>query len=121
MTTTAVAIGNKSKIKKSSSTECCPSILAAPLTEVEASSLSVRFNALGDPSRLRLLSLLAAEPNGVCACDLVVPLEKSQPTVSHHLKVLAEAGLVTSERKGRWIWYSVVRSALDDLRTALMP
>ena len=76
--------------------------------------------ALADPVRLRLVSLLATAAGGaVCACDLVAPVGKSQPTVSHHLRVLSEAGLVTSERRGRNIWYGVVPAALEALRAAL--
>ena len=78
------------------------------------------FAALADPARLRLLSLLAAADAGeVCACDFVEPLGKSQPTVSHHLKVLAEAGLIRGDKRGRWVWYSIVSEELDALRGAL--
>ena len=76
--------------------------------------LARRFAALGDPVRLRLLSLLATSADGaLCACDLVEPVGKSQPTVSHHLKVLREAGLVTSEKRGVNIWYAAVPAALE--------
>jgi ArsR family transcriptional regulator len=99
---------------------CCASIVAAPLDEDEAVELAHRFAALGDPVRLRLLSLLAAAPTGeVCACDFVEPLGRSQPTVSHHLKVLSEAGLVVGDKRGRWVWYSLVPERLDALRAAL--
>jgi len=99
---------------------CCPSVLAAPLDEAEATALARGFAALADPARLRLLSILAATDAGeVCACDFVEPLGKSQPTVSHHLKVLTEAGLVAGEKRGRWVWYSLVPERLDALRTAL--
>jgi ArsR family transcriptional regulator len=101
---------------------CCPSVLAAPLTETEAGHLARAFAALGDPVRLRLLSLLASAPAGeVCACELVVPIGRSQPTVSHHLKVLTEAGLIVGERRGRWVWYAVVPERLALLRGALAP
>lgn len=99
---------------------CCGSLREAPLSEADAVRLAHAFAALADPARLRLLSLLAAAEDGeVCACDLVAPLGRSQPTVSHHLKVLSEAGLVRSERRGRWIWYSVVPERLDALRRLL--
>ncbi len=76
--------------------------------------------ALADPVRLRLVSLLSTADGGaVCACDLVEPVGKSQPTVSHHLKVLTEAGLVTSEKRGRNVWYAVVPAAVEALRAAL--
>ncbi len=94
------------------------SVLAAPLTAGEASVLASGFAALADPSRLRLLSLIADRPE-VCACALVEPLGKSQPTVSHHLKVLTEAGLIVGDKRGRWIWYRVVPGRLDLLRRAI--
>ena len=100
--------------------DCCPSVLDAPLSEKEASKLAKGFAALSDPARLRLLSLIAAEDGGeVCACELVEPLRRSQPTVSHHLKVLREAGLVEGEKRGTWVWYRVVPDALADLRASL--
>ena len=90
------------------------------LSEPDARTLARQFAALADPVRLRLVSLLAtAEGGAVCACDLVTPVGKSQPTVSHHLKVLVDAGLATSERRGRNIWYGVVPAALEALRGAL--
>ena len=99
---------------------CCASVLAAPLSAEDASVLAAAFGALADPARLRLLSLVAAQPGGeVCACDLVEPLGKSQPTVSHHLKVLYEAGLVDREKRGTWVWYRVVPARLAALRAAL--
>ena len=99
---------------------CCPSVLAAPLDAEEATALSKAFAALADPARLRLLSLVAAATE-VCACELVEPLGKSQPTVSHHLKVLFEAGLLTREKRGTWVWYAVVPARLGALRDALGP
>ena len=99
---------------------CCGSILESPLTDTDARAHATAFAALGDPARLRLLSLIATAPAGeVCVCDLVGPIGKSQPTVSHHLKVLADAGLVTSERRGRWSWYRAVPDQLDRLRAVL--
>src|SRR2546425_13273542 len=101
---------------------CCPSILSAPLDESDAADLARGFAALADPARLRLFSLIAAQPGGeVCACALVEPLGRSQPTVSHHLRVLYEAGLVDRERRGNWIWYWVVRGRLEALRSTLAP
>jgi len=101
---------------------CCAPLAAEVLGADDARMLSRQFAALADPVRLQLVSLLATAADGaVCACDLVEPVGKSQPTVSHHLKVLAEAGLVTSERRGRNIWYAVVPVALGALRTALAP
>ncbi len=101
---------------------CCAPLTTAVLGDDDAVTLSRQFAALADPVRLRLVSLLAtAEGGAVCACDLVEPVGRSQPTVSHHLKVLVEAGLATSERRGRNVWYAVVPSALAALRTALAP
>jgi ArsR family transcriptional regulator len=100
--------------------DCCPSVLRAPLDAEEAASLASGFTALADPVRLRVLSLLAAAPEGeVCVCDFVEPLGKSQPTISHHLKVLGDAGLVHGDRRGKWVWYSLDHQRLADLRTAL--
>lgn len=99
---------------------CCGSLLNAPLSEADAVQLAHGFAALADPVRLRLLSLLAAADGGeICACDLVAPLGKSQPTVSHHLRVLSDAGLVHGERRGRWIWYSIDTEGLTLLKEAL--
>jgi ArsR family transcriptional regulator, arsenate/arsenite/antimonite-responsive transcriptional repressor len=101
--------------------DCC-SVLAEPISENTAAELAVGFHALADPARLRLLSLIAAQPEGeVCACDLVEPVGRSQPTVSHHLKVLYEAGLVDRQKRGSWVWYRVVPDRLDALRGALAP
>ncbi len=101
---------------------CCAPLAAEVLSAADAETLSRQFAALADPVRLRLVSLLAnAEGGAVCACDLVEPVGKSQPTVSHHLKVLTQAGLVTSEKRGRNVWYAAVPAALEAIRTALSP
>lgn len=85
-----------------------------PLTDASAEPMAMVFAALADPVRLRLFDLVRrAGTTGVCSCDLVEPLERSQPTISHHLKVLREAGLVESRREGTWLWYSVVADALE--------
>lgn len=85
-----------------------------PLTDASAEQMATVFAALADPVRLRLFDLVRrAGTTGVCSCDLVEPLERSQPTISHHLKVLREAGLVASRREGTWLWYSVVTDALE--------
>jgi ArsR family transcriptional regulator len=99
---------------------CCPSVLAAPLDVEDATELAGGFNALGDPVRLRLLSMLAAAPEGeICVCEFVQPIGKSQGTISHHLKILGNAGLVHGDRRGKWVWYSLDRSRLAELRSAL--
>jgi ArsR family transcriptional regulator len=97
---------------------CCPSVLTAPLTEHEAEDLARMFSALSDPVRLRLLSLIA-EADEICSCDLLEPLGKSQPTISHHTKALADAGLITGQKQGRWMWWRVVPERVAELRDAL--
>ena len=101
-----------------SSATCCAPILAEPLDAADAADLAAAFGALADPVRLRLLNLLAAADE-VCSCDLIAPLGKSQPTISHHTKVLAEAGLIRGEKRGRWVWWSVVPERIEALRGAL--
>lgn len=99
---------------------CCPAVLSTPLSEARATALARDFAALADPVRLRLLSLLASAPAGeVCVCELVEPLERSQPTVSHHLKILVEAGLIVGEKRGRWAWYRPVPERMAQLRGVL--
>jgi len=99
---------------------CCTPLSGDALGHNDAAELARAFAALSDPARLRLLSLIAACESGeVCACDLVAPLGKSQPTVSHHLKVLREAGLVTSDKRGSWMWYRLVPERLAQLRNVL--
>jgi ArsR family transcriptional regulator len=97
---------------------CCAPLQASPLSEDEAGELAKVFAALGDPVRLRLLSLIA-EYEEVCSCDLEEPLGRSQPTVSHHTKALAEAGLITGEKRGRWMMWRIVPDRLAALRAAL--
>jgi ArsR family transcriptional regulator len=99
-------------------TLCCASVVAAPLAETEAGELARVLAALADPVRLRLLSIVAARGE-VCSCELEEPLGKSQPTVSHHTRILAEAGLISGEKRGRWMWWSIVPGRLATLRRAL--
>lgn len=99
---------------------CCPAALSSSLSEGRAVAAARDFAVLADPVRLRLLSLLVSAPAGeACVCDLVEPVRRSQPTVSHHLKVLADAGLVVGERRGRWVWYRAVPERLATLRAIL--
>lgn len=99
---------------------CCAPIAHDVLDENSASALASAFAAMADPSRLRLLSLIANAPTGeMCACDLVEPIGKSQPTVSHHLKILTEAGLVHREKRGVWAWYRANTAKLAELRSIL--
>ena len=112
--------GKQADIEVSDGVECCPSVLAAPLDSDEAAVLAVGFNALGDPVRLRLLSMLAAAPEGeICVCAFIEPIGKSQGTISHHLKILGDAGLVHGDRRGKWVWYSLDHDRLARLRSAL--
>jgi ArsR family transcriptional regulator, arsenate/arsenite/antimonite-responsive transcriptional repressor len=109
-----------SAVKVRAVDQCCPSVLSAPLGATDAAELATGFNALSDPVRLRVLSMLADANGGeVCVCDFVAPLGKAQPTISHHLKILSEAGLVQGEKRGRWVWYSLNRDRLAALRSAI--
>ena len=98
---------------------CCPPITAGQLSEAEASELAVLFAALSDPVRLRLLSIVAGEGE-VCSCNLEGPLGKSQPTVSHHLKILVDAGYLTRSKRGTWAYYRLVPGALDGVARLLV-
>jgi ArsR family transcriptional regulator len=100
--------------------DCCPSVLTAALGERDAEQLAHGFAALADPVRLRLLSMIATADE-VCSCNLLEPLGKAQPTVSHHTKALSDAGLITGEKRGRWVYWRVVPERLDALRAALAP
>jgi ArsR family transcriptional regulator len=97
---------------------CCSPLLVSPIDESEAEDLARAYAALADPVRLRLLSLIA-DAGEVCACDLLSPLGKAQPTVSHHTKVLADVGLIVGEKRGRWVWWSLVPERVADLRDSL--
>lgn len=101
---------------------CCTpaSTAGSALDAEEAGRLAARLKALADPNRLRLLSLLAADPRGeACVCDLTEPLGLGQPTVSHHVKVLVDAGLVTRRRRGSWTWCAVVPERLEEIAESL--
>ena len=99
---------------------CCAPVRADVLDEAQAELLAGSFAALADPIRLRLLSYIAASgEDEVCACNLVEPSGRSQPTVSHHMKILVDAGLIEREKRGLWVWYRLVPSRLDALRSVL--
>src|SRR3954454_18590509 len=99
---------------------CCAPLTAEVLTEPDAQTLARQFAALADPVRLRLVSLLAtAEGGAICVCGLTEPVGRTQGTVSHHLRILVDSGLATSEKRGRNVWYAVVPAALESLRAAL--
>ena len=99
---------------------CCTPVRLDVLDEAQAELLAASFAALADPIRLRLLSYIAAsEADEVCACDLTEPSGRSQPTVSHHMKILVDAGLIERDKRGLWVWYRLVPSRLDALRLVL--
>jgi ArsR family transcriptional regulator len=99
-------------------TACCAPITQSALGAKDAVELAAVFGALSDPVRLRLLSIVAAEGE-VCSCNLEGPLAKSQPTVSHHTRVLAEAGLIAGVKRGRWMWWHLVPEQVERLRDLL--
>jgi ArsR family transcriptional regulator len=98
--------------------DCCPLVLTSPLDVDEAEQLARAFAVLADPVRLRLLSLIAAADE-VCSCDLLDAVGKAQPTVSHHTKALADAGLITGDKRGRWVYWRVDPAQLEALRQSL--
>ena len=99
---------------------CCPSVLGTRLKRDDAEELASAFKAIADPGRLRLLSFIAAQPGAeACVCNLIEPLGLAQPTVSHHLKVLAEAGLLVRERRATWMFYRLVPERVRALQDAL--
>jgi ArsR family transcriptional regulator, arsenate/arsenite/antimonite-responsive transcriptional repressor len=98
---------------------CCTPVRTDALHEDQATILAHSFAALADPIRLRLLSFITSSKHEVCACDLVEPSGRSQPTVSHHMKILVDAGLVSREKRGLWVWYRAVPQRLDALRSVL--
>ncbi len=100
--------------------DCCSPLGVEPLDEAQAAELAAAFAALADPIRLRLFSLVASADE-VCSCDLQAPLGRSQPTISHHTKVLADAGLIRGDKRGRWVWWSAVPEQVDALRHLLGP
>lgn len=100
--------------------QCCTPVVADVLGVAEAESLAATLRALADPTRLRLISLVAAHEDAeACVCDLTEPVGLSQPTVSHHLKVLVDAGLLTREQRGRWAYYRLVSGRLDAVAALL--
>lgn len=126
MTTTVEAVANEHTPVVShceAEASCC-----VPISEkmgpfaTEAKALALRFKALADPSRLRILAIVSSSPQSeTCVCDLSEPLSLRQPTVSHHLKILVEAGLLSREKRGVWAYYSLIPGALDSLASVLRP
>ena len=102
------------------STSCCSPVTGTTMSAEDAGRTARTLKALADPARLRLLSIIAAHDGGeACVCDLTEPVGLSQPTVSHHLRVLTEAGFVTREKRGVWAYYTLVPGAVDDLSAHL--
>jgi ArsR family transcriptional regulator len=97
---------------------CCSVVTREPMSRRDAERTAPVLAALGDPVRLRLLSIVAAEGE-VCSCNLEGPLGKSQPTISHHTRVLADAGLIVGERRGKWTWWQIVPERLEEVRRLL--
>jgi ArsR family transcriptional regulator, arsenate/arsenite/antimonite-responsive transcriptional repressor len=104
-------------VAETSATPCC-ALATSEVTDAEAARIAPMFKALGDPVRLRLASLIASQPE-VCVCDLTGEFALGAPTISHHLRVLREAGLVESERRGTWVYYSIRHEALAQLAVLL--
>lgn len=101
---------------------CCSPVTAGVLDDASAEGLARIFKALGDPTRVKLLSMIAAAgQDGACVCDLVAPVNLSQPTVSHHMRQLVDAGLITREQRGKWAYYRLVDGALAAVAGALAP
>jgi ArsR family transcriptional regulator len=99
---------------------CCTTLLREPITAGQAADLAHKLKALADPTRLRLVSMVAAHDGGeACVCDLTEPLGLTQPTISHHLKILVEAGIFTRDKRGVWAYYALIPSALDALSAVL--
>lgn len=100
--------------------QCCPEVLTSPLSRERAAEVAADLAVIADPVRLRLLSMLVtAEAGEVCVCEMVEPIGRSQPTISHHLRILSDAGLITGEKRGRWVWYRAVPEKMAYLRGVL--
>ena len=109
-------MAGRSALRDSTDPVCCAGALDTPLDRAAADRLATLLKAVADPARLQLLSMIkAADSSEVCVCDLTAAVGLSQPTVSHHLKVLTEAGLLTRERRGSWAWFTLVPSRLDEV------
>jgi len=115
-----VAVKTKIAVRSTVFDGCCAPVTAGVLGEADADELAAAFKVLADPARLRLLSMVAASGEA-CACDLVEPIGRSQPTVSHHLAALVDAGLLARDKRGKWAWYRVVPERLAALQAVLAP
>jgi ArsR family transcriptional regulator, arsenate/arsenite/antimonite-responsive transcriptional repressor len=116
---TAVTIQSRAELPLLAD-ECCTPLLREPLTATQAADLARILKALADPTRLRLVSMVAAHEGGeACVCELTDPLSLTQPTISHHLKILVDAAIFTREQRGKWAYYALVPRALDALSAVL--
>jgi ArsR family transcriptional regulator len=107
-------------VRPSTTVGGCPPLLSEPLTATQAADLAGLLKALADPTRLRLVSMVAAHEGGeACVCELTEPLGLTQPTISHHLKVLIDAGILTRDKRGVWAYYALVPGALDAVAALL--
>jgi ArsR family transcriptional regulator, arsenate/arsenite/antimonite-responsive transcriptional repressor len=117
VTTTAVA-----PVPLPLASECCAPLLRQPITAGQATDLARMLKALADPVRLRLVSMVAAHEGGeACVCELTGPLGLTQPTISHHLKILVDAGIFTRDKRGVWAYYALVPASLNALAAVLTP
>jgi ArsR family transcriptional regulator, arsenate/arsenite/antimonite-responsive transcriptional repressor len=120
MPTTAVQVREPPELPLLS--ECCSPVVGQIIPTWEAETLAARFKALADPTRLRLISLVAAHKEAeACVCELTDPVGLSQPTVSHHLKILVDAGILIREQRGKWAYYRLVPDTLADMASMIVP
>jgi len=118
MIASAAAIGDRPALPLVDA--CCAPLLREPLTPGQAADLARMLKALADPTRLRLVSMVAAHEGGeACVCDLTEPLGLTQPTISHHLKILVDAGIFTRDKRGVWAYYALVPATLEALSSVL--
>jgi ArsR family transcriptional regulator, arsenate/arsenite/antimonite-responsive transcriptional repressor len=102
--------------------ECCAPLLREPISAAQAAGLARQLKALADPTRLRLVSLVAGHEGGeACVCELTEPLSLTQPTISHHLKILVDAGILSRDKRGVWAYYALVPAAMEALAAVLTP
>ena len=112
----------RTRLPLPSAEACCTPLLRQPITADQAADLARMFKSLADPTRLRLVSMVAAHGGGeACVCELTEPLGLTQPTISHHLKILVDAGIFTRDKRGVWAYYALVPAALDTLSAVLSP
>lgn len=117
---TTLEITDITEPRRGESVTCCAPLVRAPLDAVAAEELARKLKALADPARIRLISIVgASEGAEACVCDLTEPIGLSQPTVSHHLKVLMDAGFLTRSKRGTWAYYALVPAALEELSALL--